>query len=92
MHREMLSENLRAKLVGNTLKFSQAYGRSTDLNGYNILLSRLKYTNVFTLAWGTYNVLVLPASFPYGGKFHPECDIHVLLLLLINLNLALSVQ
>jgi leukotriene-A4 hydrolase len=34
---------------------------------------------VFKYQWGTYNVLILPASFPYGGKKQPPRTISSLI-------------
>jgi aminopeptidase N len=36
---------------------------------------------VFKYQWGTYNVLVLPNSFPYGGMENPTCNLPLLIVL-----------
>lgn len=33
---------------------------------------------VYPYVWKTYNVLILPPSFPYGGMENPQCKFHFL--------------
>lgn len=59
------------ELEEDTEKFIQAAEVSIDMSSFRTFTEHRAQHIVFPYPWTTYNVLVLPASFPYGGMENP---------------------